>query len=106
MKNIKVNYTNECGNRTSTTLNYNICWQYFITTDTFKSDVSMCFKDYAMPFLVAEIQNFVNRIKFDDSSKSKGVNKQVFEELLMYSIVTYNFDMGVSAAASNQEQPF
>ena len=106
MKNIKVNYTNEQGKRTSTTLNYNICWQYFITTDIFKSDVSMCFKDSAMPFLITEIQNFVNSIKFDYISKSKGINKQVFEELLMHSIVTYNFDKGVSAAASNQEQPF
>ncbi len=77
MKNIKVNYTDENGKRTSTTINRNICWRYFQNTETYKEEKG------GKDSIRQEIQRFVNSIKVSNGK----INQNLIEDLLINAII-------------------
>lgn len=94
MQNIKVNYTGTDG-RTSTTINGNICWAYFKTTDTWKND------EGDKTSYSKAIQEFVNDIIIEP----KYLNKAVIEDLLIHSIMSHEFERGWEKALALQAKP-
>lgn len=86
MKNIKVNYTDADGKRTSTTINGNICWSYFKTINRGNNDIEKG--------LIKEIQDFVNSIKLSSGC----LDKSLIEDLLLNHIMSNEFERGIEAA--------
>lgn len=68
MKPIKVNFKDVLGNKTSTTVNGNIAFQYWIETDDCKNreDKSTLPDDY-MKRVAKEVQKFVNEMDYQVS---------------------------------------
>ena len=85
MKNIKVNYTDAKNNRTSTTINGQICWAYFKQTNSYKYNTGD--KDT----LIQEIQKFVNTIKVSNGAIDKGL----IEDLMLNHIMSTEFERGM-----------
>ena len=85
MKNIKVNYTDGEGKRTSTTISGSICWAYFKQTDIYKNNQG------DSSSVGRSIQDFVNSI----SLSSGCLSKSLIEDLLINHIMVEEFIRGV-----------
>ena len=85
MKNIKVNYKNASGKPTSTTINGQICWCFFKTTDIFKSNEG----DHSS--FAKSIQDFVNSISLSWGD----INKSLIEDLMLSHIMQHEFERGM-----------
>ena len=84
MRNIKVNYKNADGKPTSTTINGQICWCFFKTTDIYKSN------EGGRSSFTKSIQDFVNSI----SLSSGDITKSLIEDLMLIHIMQHEFDRG------------
>lgn len=86
MKKIKVNYTDANTKRTSTTINPQIAWFFFKTTEIYlngegdSSSITTC------------IQDFVNNATVSVGSLSKAT----IEDLLLHHIVISSFERGAN----------
>lgn len=83
MSNIKINYTNSLGKRTSTTINKNIATHFYYTTDDNKSFDKIP-SDYNER-IQREVQKFVNEMSYQG-------DKNHIETRLLFETVNRNVD--------------
>lgn len=98
MQNIKVNFTNVAGKKTSTTISHSIAWAYYEQSDTHKND-DRPYNDIHQK-MTKEIQSFVNSIDLSQStsvSPGEGITKAVIEDMLMNRILSHSYDKGYSS---------
>lgn len=86
MKNVKVNYTDKDGKRTSTTINGNICWQYFKKSDIYKNS------EGGKDSIRQEIQRFVNTIKVSNYH----IDKDLIESMLLIHVICDEYQRGTT----------
>ena len=82
MKNVKVNFKGANDNRTSTTINGNIAFQYWLSTDDRENSVSESgeIPDDYIERVGREVQKFVNEMEFQGNKDN--IETALIQELL------------------------
>lgn len=93
MKNIKVNYTDYEGKRTSTTINWHLCWRYFKNTEIYKN------KEGGKDSIRQEVQKFVNEISVSNGR----INQDLIEDLLFIEILDVAYERGFKHGMSHKK---